>query len=467
MPRLQQAVRALDADPDLRAASWAITVMDLRTRQVLLDRSGHLALSTASTMKVVSTAAALAVLGPEFRFRTRLEYDGTLEGGVLRGNLYIAGDGDPSLGSARFGEPNDAAHTMIAWAQAIQAAGIREIQGRVIADDQLYSTQLMPGTWNWEDLANYYGAGVSALNINENLFRLDLVPGARAGDPVRVLRTDPPLGMELVNELSTGAPGSGDQAYLFGAPYTPLRYVRGTIPAGVSSFSIKGTIPDPALHCAQRLTEELRSCGVQTGGEASSTRLLQAAQTLRSARRTVVYTWQSPPLSEIVFHTNQQSVNLFAEALGIRTARELGKPASPAGAVEALEQYWSSQGLDPRQLFWADASGLSAENAMSTSQLCALLAQAWHAPYAEAFKASLPVAGQSGTLKNLAAGTAAEGRVRAKSGYIGGVRAYAGYVTTQGGQELAFAMIANRFSCTPGEMARKFGVLMARMAEGQ
>ncbi|GAB4421726.1 MAG: D-alanyl-D-alanine carboxypeptidase/D-alanyl-D-alanine-endopeptidase [Bacteroidia bacterium] len=467
LPALEAAVQALEQDAAMRPANWGMTVMDARTGQVLLAHNAYRNQATASVMKVVTTAAALGVLGADFRFATTLAYSGTLSDGVLQGDLYIRGTGDPSLGSARFGTTYDLSALMAAWVQGVKAAGIREVRGRVIGDDRFFSTQLTPGTWNWEDMGNYYGAGASGLNFLENLYRLDLKPGPQAGSATEVLRTDPAIAdLQFVNELTTGKPGSGDNAYIYGAPYTGLRYLRGSIPAGSAVFSIKGSIPDPALLAAQRLHEELGQCGVPVQAGATSTRRLKQAGMPVAAALRDIHTWQSPPLRDLVRETNLESLNLYAEALARRVAVARGKTApDAAAAAQVLDEYWRSQGIDTRGMCLCDGSGLSPGNMLSTHQLAAILVKARQTGYYEALYASLPVAGRSGSLSSMLKGTAAEGNLRAKSGYIQGVRSYAGYVQTRSGKELTFAVIANGYSGTPGEMRRRLETLMQRLAE--
>ncbi|RMG74178.1 MAG: D-alanyl-D-alanine carboxypeptidase/D-alanyl-D-alanine-endopeptidase, partial [Bacteroidetes bacterium] len=347
LPRLAAAVDALNRDPDMKGASWGITVLDARSGAEVFSFDPHRTLATASTMKIVSTSTALAVLGSAYRFPTVLGYTGSLNDGILQGDLYIRGSGDPSLGSDRFDPAYGPDQLLESWSARIQAAGIREIRGRIVGDDGYFSSQITPGEWPWEDMGNYYGAGASSLNYRENLYRLDLEPGPRAGAGTQVLRTDPALPeITFVNELVTGAPGSGDQAYIYGAPYTGLRYLRGSIPAGPRVFSIKGSIPDPAYLLALELQEELTACGVKITANATTSRRLRQAGAPVSDRLQTVHTHLSPPLSELVRETNMESLNLYAEALARASAVARGEAGESAAAAKAMQDYWQSQGVD-------------------------------------------------------------------------------------------------------------------------
>jgi D-alanyl-D-alanine carboxypeptidase/D-alanyl-D-alanine-endopeptidase (penicillin-binding protein 4) len=461
--RLEQAVEELNKDSGMRSAVWSICVRDAKSGELLLGKDEEKSLVTASTMKAVTSATALAILGPDYRFQTYLEHDGEIkEDGVLEGNLYLRGTGDPTLGSDRFGEEFEVEKVLSEWTKKLQEAGIKRIDGKVMADASYFSSQLTPGNWNWEDMGNYYGAGASGLNVYENFYTLYLKPGARQGAPATVVRTFPRIpGLQFNSELRTGAPGSGDNAWIYGSPYTLQRYLRGTIPLGPPIFKIKGSIPDPGFLLAYELVEALTSCDIFCQGYAA----LHQAGARKGRKR--LHTHYSPPLREILTPLNQKSINLYAECLLKAMGKKAGKEGSTAEGVEVLLEHWEAKGIETKGLYVRDGSGLSANNAVSTSFMTEVLAKAFQEPYGEVLKKSFPLAGRSGSLKGMLRGTAAEGRLYAKSGYLSGVRGYAGYVTTADGRELTFAMLANQYACSAGQMRRKFERLMALVAAGK
>jgi len=461
---IQSAINSLNRDPDMRSANWSFTVMDLESGNTVASHDPYRCLSTASSLKVITTATALAMLGPDYRYETFVEYDGNLSGSILSGNIYLRGSGDPSLGSDRFGEAFEMEKLLNKWALEIKASGIREIRGQVIGDAQIFSTQITPEEWAWEDIGNYYGAGASGLNLHENLYYLDLKPGASIGSSTQVIRTRPAMNITFHNELRTAGSRTGDNAYIFGAPYTRLRYLRGTIPAGRSVFTIKGSIPDPAQFAAEQLKAALEKCGVIVEGNATTIRFEDLQGRYRPSRRQVLLSHQSPRLEDIVYHTNMKSVNLFAEVLARTLAVHQGKFGGNEEAVDEIMGFWTAKGIDTKGMNMRDGSGLSAGNAVSSYQMASILRYVSGQRYFPEFKKSLPVAGRSGSLSGMMKGTAAEGRVQAKSGYIAGVRSYTGYVSTRSGQTWAFSMIANNYSCSAGAMRRKLEKLMVAMA---
>lgn len=466
LPALRRALERLGQDPDLRPASWGVAVVDLRSGKLLVSHDPQRSLATASTMKAITTATALEILGPDFRFETRLAYDGNIADSVLTGNLYLIGDGDPTLGSDRFGPQYEMEAMLNQFVQAVKAAGIKRVQGAVIGDASVFTSQLVPAKWSWEDMGNYYGAGTAGLNIHENAYRLDFRSG-RTGTLTDILRTEPSMDdLIFINEVIAGPPGSGDQAYIFGAPYSPQRYVRGSIPPNRASFSIKGSMSDPAQTTATWLRQELIDCGIFVNGPATTVRELWAQEGVPMTTRQPLHSFRSPPLAEIARATNFQSVNLFAEALAKRLAVARRRPGSTEAAVKVMADHWRARGVNPQGLYLRDGSGLSPNNGVSALQLAQILAKTAEGEAGAAFYASLPTAGREGTLRSMLQGTAAEGNLRAKSGFISGVRSYAGFVDLPDGRRVAFAMIANQFACGAGAMRRKLETLMAALAEG-
>lgn len=467
LSQVRSVISEIDAESDMKPATWSVCVREVTSGKVLIDHHASKSVVTASTMKVLTTATALALLGPQYRYETRVEYTGLItREGVLEGDIYIRGSGDPTLGSDRFGDEYKWDVLMQNWAERIRAAGIKRISGRIIADATIYDTQLTPGRWSWEDMGNYYGAGPGGLNINENLYKLYFTPGTSIGAITKVLKTEPKIpGLEFVNEITTGSYRSGDNGYIYGSPYTYKRYLRGTIPGGRRTFSIKGSIPDPALFTAQSLEKSLMTIGVKCAQEASSLRILGPETERHSTKDIFIYS--SIPLSDIVTATNEESINLYAEALLKHIAVAKGKEGSTENGLDALIDFWESSGVNTKGMRLRDGSGLSNNNMLTTNALSDILTKSYRTGYGKALFESLPVMGKSGTLSGMGRGTAAEGRVHAKTGTISAVRAFAGYVKTQGGSTLAFAAIANNFEGSSGRMRNRLIRIMDRLARLQ
>lgn len=490
VPAFGQVPLSSDSSALQRIHAWAVSLQNgplvsngivaLSVRRVndgkcLFGQNEYTSLSTASTLKLVSTATALATLGGTFSYTTTLEYDGVIKDSTLRGNLYLRGTGDPSLGSGRFAGYPSWIGLLKDMAGQVRRAGIRRIDGAVIGDASFYDDQPIPDTWPFSDLGNYYGAGLFGLNFNENLYRVYFKAGPTVAAPAPVLRTDPAMPyLTFNNRVTTGPTNSGDEVNIYGAPFQNTATLDGTIPAAGSGnsteFAVKGAMPDPAYFTAYAITEQLRRDSIRVAGAAISYRpgmsmtgtsmastsipgTLEVASLSNDAlgnkplARTAIARYVSPPLSDLVRETNFQSINLYAEALMRSAARQIRQaPTNWPESISAVTGFWNGKGIDLSGFRPRDGSGLSTVGALTTDNLTAILTAMTREGAYPAFYASIPVVGQTGTVRGLAKGTKAAGNVRAKSGTIEGVRAYAGYFTATDGTLMAFSLMINKYA---------------------
>jgi len=408
-----------------------IYAVRMSTGEVLLDQMSDQSFVPSSCMKITTTGAALHLLGPNLRFETHLEYDGSIANGkLLRGNLYIRGGGDPCLGSDRIAGVLPWEKQLETWANAIEQLGIKQIEGSVIGDATCWEKALSVPSWSWEDLGNYYGAGACGLTFHENFYTLVFSPGKKVGEKTKVLRTDPPeLAHTFQNEVITGPEGSGDRACVYGAEYFPTQFVRGTIPEAVKEFSIKGAIPDPAAWCTKLLCGKLQRRGIFIGNKSIAPK----------ESRTLIHTNLSPTVGEIVHYTNQKSINLYAEHLLKKMGEVDSKEGSTDAGVLAVTTFWKSQGLNLDGFHMADGSGLSRKNRVTPKELVQMLLLMKKSAYFSIFYDSLPK----------------RGIVRAKTGSMSFVRALAGY---EG--DIAFAILING-CCDQKELNQKMNSALA------
>ena len=416
-----------------------------------------LGLIPASTMKVVTTATANEILGPDFRFKTELQTAGKLdEEGTLTGHLIIRGGGDPTLGSSNLSS------ILSKWQAALREAGIKKIEGSIVGDATIFDNQLIPDTWQYNDFGNYYGAGACGLTFHQNLFYCSFRPG-NVGAEARFVGTDPELPeIQFINEMRTGTSGSGDRGYIYGLPYAKTFYLRGTVPGGRSTFTIKGALPDPAFFCAEAFTKHLNNNGLEVSGEPTTVRLMTIAGESVAARK-IIHTQKSDTLASIMNLTNMKSNNLRAECMHRMLAAGKESKASTVNASKIMSQHWSEKGVDMTGSFLGDGCGLSRSNIISTRQMALILYHAAQHEDFDSFYKTLPVAGRSGTLSSIGGGSAAEGRVVAKSGTIARVRNYAGYVNTRSGERYAFAIFFNNYSSDLWSVKSKIVRVWSRM----
>jgi D-alanyl-D-alanine carboxypeptidase/D-alanyl-D-alanine-endopeptidase (penicillin-binding protein 4) len=452
---LENALRAFEEHPGMKSGQWSFYAVDVQTRRVVAERHAEKSLLPASTLKVLTTATALGVLGKDFRFRTELRISGAVEGGVLKGNVHLVGFGDPTLGSTEMPGATSMKDLFTTLARALQQAGIRSIQGKVVGENGWKESDPAPAGWQWNDLGNFYAAGACGLNLLENQYKAIFRQAPKWGDAPRLLRIEPEVpGFSLVNELLSGQ--KDDEAYIYAAPFAQQGFVRGKIPTGSDEHTLKGSIPDPPLFAAHHFRKFLVANGISVTGPAVTERIepnLPAART--------VYTHYSPTLPKIVERANHESINLYCEALLKALAMQKGTRISFEKGLELLRDFWSDRGLPAEGVFLDDGSGLSRSNAVTAKYLGEVLRKAHldKGTFGD-FAATLPVAGKSGTIKSFCKDTPAEGRIRAKSGSMTRVRGYAGYATALSGKTIAFCLLANQFSCKDKEIRKAMEAVM-------
>jgi len=419
-------------DPSWDKASVSAYAVNTKTGEVVVDQQSDKSMVPASCVKAITTAVALQILGSEMRFQTDLEYDGVIEKGTLKGNLYIHGGGDPCLGSGRIEGSLAWDKQIDVWVEAIQKLGVKKIEGEVIGDASRWEKALAPSSWQWGDLGNYFGAGACALSFHENSYTLTFKPG-KEGEPAKIVRQEPEVPRLVIhNEITTGPVGSGDQAWIYGSEYSMMQYVRGTVPAGVETFSIKGSIPDPAKICGCLLEKALEKRGITV-----------LHKKREDGKRTVFHTTHSPTVKEIVYLTNQKSINLYAEHLLKKMGEVVFKEGSTEAGIRAVTEFLRSKQIDLEGFHLEDGSGLSRKNLVTAKQFVAILSQIKKTEAFPNFMESL---------------VQVAGHVKAKDGWMTQIRGYVGYAN-----ELVFAMIVNQ--CLDPQLPKKMKALVAELTQ--
>lgn len=466
LSELKKAIANLQNAEGMANSSYGICVMNAATGDIIAQHDMNRSLPTASTMKIITTATALSLLGENYQYKTTIEYDGEIVEGVLNGNVYIKGTGDPSLGSDRFGEGYSMNYILKVWAEELKKKGIRKINGKVIGDATLFSSQTIPDYWPWADIGNYYGTGATGLSLNENMYKIHLKTGKKEGDPVQLLGWEESMKhLTFMNELKTGEAGSGDNSYIYGAPYTTLRYIRGTLPPNEDDFVIKGSVPNSEGYCAEMFCDKLAELGVATTMGTGSMTLDKLEGKAYNKPRSPIYVQNSPNLKDIVYWTNQKSVNLFAECLLSTIGLAKTGVASTKSGIEEVWKFWEKKGIPTEGMFLMDGSGLSPNNCVTAYQMTAILRKMTTEPVFGNFLNSLPIAGKTGTLASMCKETAAEGKIQAKSGYMSRVRTYAGYATTKSGKRLCFTIFTHNYTDSAKKMRERIEELFVKMAE--
>lgn len=443
--RIEKAYQQFASDSQLKHATSSLYVINANTGEVVFDENSQVGLTPASTQKIITATTAFELLGKDYRYKTDLSINGRIEKQILKGDLFIVGSGDPTLGSWRYSSTID---TLILnqWTAAVQRLNIKQIDGEIIAVDNKFETQTIPDGWIWQDIGNYYGAGVMGLNWHENQYDLKLMPGKREGDSVEILGTYPEIEYnELINELKTGPKGSGDNGYIYYPPYSVNGFVRGTIPIGESPFTISGSLPMPSRYPAGYLGERLKRSGIKITGNWPSTNIekITEHEQITFPDRTIVSHF-SPSLDSIIYWFLQKSINFYGETLLKTMAFHKKKLGSTDSGVVVIKNFLKDKGIDEEELNIMDGSGLSPQNRVTTHAQVGILKYARTKDWYPYFYSALPT----------------YNGMKMKSGSIRDVKGYCGYQKSSDGNEYIFSFLVNNYSgASSAVVAKMFKVL--------
>ena len=426
------SINFLTTHPITGQANMSVLVQNMTTGEVIDEYRSDKVVPPASVMKLLTTAACLETMGPGFRFPTILEYTGSIENGMLYGDLYVHGGCDPSLGW----QGKTAFFTQ--WIKAVRAAGIKRIEGAVIADMTMLDGEAQNPGWLCEDAGNYYAPGIFALNYYGNTMNIVLKSG-EPGTVATVMKTEPQVDdIRFINRVRCDRI-QYDGAFVSGLPYSNERYLTGAVPSNLGTFGVKGDLPNPGLLLARHFTAKLREAGIAVAREAD---YLPDYNPLLPKRHEL-YIHYSEPLSELIKETNINSNNLYAEALFRYLGTRYTLPGTIHNSQDLLRDYWRRRGVAVQNAIIKDGCGLAPQDAISAKAFVQLLTIMSRSKNQEAWIASLPVSGKTGTLKSLCPGTALEGRIHAKSGTIAGTKNFAGYIDMPNGDTWVFAILIN------------------------
>ena len=439
-----QVLKVFTQKENLSHAGIGFKAVDLTTGKVIASYNEDMSLTPASTMKIVTTSTALEVLGSSCFYSTHLFYDGILEDSVLKGNLYIEGSGDPSLGSEFSEKGKDV--FIDNFLSGIREEGIKSIEGNIVVLDQLFGYDGVSPKYLWEDLGNYYASGIYGISIFDNMYRVYL----QSFDPdseTTVLYMEPEIeAIQFTNEITAGSTNSDNSAIL-GTPFSYNRRLYGTIPPNKTSFAVRGDIPDPGLFLAQYFVSSLQKQGIEVKGEALTYRINPQ---IPQERKEIAVN-NSNNLASLTRVVNVRSNNHYAEHLykTLQLTKEIDIPV-----------YWKSKGLDSSALFMFDGSGISPANAISAGFLTDILVYMnKKSGKSGAFYKSLPIAGKEGTVASFLKSTPLAGKARVKSGSITNVQSYAGYVEKDD-KRYAFAIIVNNFTGKRADVRKEIEQLL-------
>lgn len=437
-------------DPILKPATFSFAVFDVDSQEYILQHNKEKVLPAASTQKLISTSIALKTLGSDHQFSTQITHTGKIQDGALKGNICIFPNNNPGLANQRFGQSTD--DLLLIIDEFLKKNNVKIIGGGVEIVDSTYETESLPRTWVWEDIGNYYGANPTGTILNENVIELYFKSGA-IGEPTEIVKTIPEMPWIRFNNRVLGSKKKRDLAYVFSEPNGRFLTIEGTIPANRNSFKVKASLPNPQKALAYQIQSQLKAKGYTIRGK---------YKVRRKAKKQsfTIGEVKSPAVQEIVDVTNKKSINILAENLLINSHLFTNPKKDKLKWTKSYLK--NNMKIDTEGMVLKDGSGLSRFNAISAQQLVEVLNAMKNS---EELYNSLPVAGESGTLKSFLLNSLAKGKLRAKSGSMQGVRSYAGYVKTTKGKNLAFAIIVNNANASSRKTKKKIEEFLDYVAQ--
>ncbi len=433
---------------------WGVLVVDAATGETLYAHDPEKYFTPASNTKLYSTISALALLGPDFRWKTTLESRGKLDKhGRLLGDVVLVGRGDPNLSNRKFpfdtkverdGPPEK---ILAALADQLVARGIQQVEGDIVADDSYFPAERYATGWDIDDMTFGYGAPVSALTVNDNTLVIELRPADREGEPAWFGVEPWAEFYEFVNEVRTAAAGARTEVSAGREPGSRRVVLRGSLPLGAEPRHITLAVEEPAEFAAALLKRILESRGVRIYGHARAKHESHAepkdALNTNPESPAILAEHISVSLLDAVRLVNKISQNLHAELLLRAIGREKGTAGSTTASLKVLQDFLKSVGVPEGDVATFDGSGLSRRNLITPRATVALLIWAAKQPWAEPFIASLPVSAQDGTLAERMKNSSAAGHIHAKTGTLGNVAALSGFAETLHGTRVVFSMFGN------------------------
>jgi D-alanyl-D-alanine carboxypeptidase/D-alanyl-D-alanine-endopeptidase (penicillin-binding protein 4) len=365
----------------------------------------------------------------------------------------------------------DTAPLFIEWRDALRAAGIQRVEGRLIGDDNAFDDRTLGAGWAWDYLTAGYAAPSSALSYNENVAVMRIAPGAAVGDPARVDLGPPGHELDLTIAVTTSAPDAPASIAFERLPGSPALLVRGSMPAGAPTLVLTTTVDNPTRYFVDAFRLALQTRGLEVSGGAWDIDEVDSPSPPAGERR-VLAARHSQPLSVLIGYAMKVSQNFYGDmllkAIGAHAAAAPG--GETVGSLEtgrtAVRETLTAWGLPVDTLAMYDGSGLSRYNYASADLLVGVLKHAWHdARLRGPFAASLPVGGHDGTLERRMRNTLLDRRVQAKTGTISNVRSLAGYAETAAGEKLVFAIVANHFTAPTAEVDRVMEAVLEELVK--
>jgi serine-type D-Ala-D-Ala carboxypeptidase/endopeptidase (penicillin-binding protein 4) len=428
-------------DPSFSNANWGVVIQSLETGEYFYKRNEDKLFMPASSLKLFTTAAGLILLGPEYRFTTNIYRRGIIDGSVLKGDLVIQGRGDPTISARFYG--GDMLRLYNLWADSLLDAGIEEIDGNIIGDDSEFDDRGLGEGWAWDDESYWYSAQASAISFNDNCVDLSVFVRQDKKNSKVFVHPDTKY-VVVTNEVNVVPKDSTTNIDVYRERGTNLITVSGTIKVDSDTVRTFCTVNNPTQFAMVTLKKVLEDKGIKISGSPMVVDDLPHPIDYKLAE--FLFTNSSNPLREIIRVVNKNSQNFYAEQILKTIGLETAHYGTRENGIVAEYDVFKEMGINTDGMRLTDGSGLSRLNLVSPRHFNSLLNYMFKSKYFIPYFNSLPIAGVDGTLGTRLKNTRAEGKVRAKTGFLTDVRSLCGYAFTGDNEPIAFTIIANNFN---------------------
>jgi len=460
---LRERITAHIGQQKFAAAQWGVKIVSLDTGKTIFEHNAQKFFNPASNAKLYTAAMALDSLGLDYRIKTSLYSNARPDAsGTLKSDLIVYGRGDPTMAARLNG--GDYFKGFDPLITQLTNAGVRRIEGDLVADESYFTGPPFGSGWQWDDLQAYYGAEVSSLTVDDNALDLFVKPAERVGMPCRITTGPPTTFVTFINRTQTAPKGSETHIVVYRPVAENIIYVSGTLAIDSSGYYAAVAVHNPASLFVTLLKDALAARGIVVSGR---TRVIdwkyREVTPVDFTRFIELGSVESMPLGDIVRETLKPSQNLYAQLLllqvGARVRTRSGKKDSiresetpgsfsttEALGINSMNDFLARIGVKQGDVLLEEGSGLSRLDVITPEATVALLSYASRSSWAEIYRNALPIAAVDGTLQNRMKGTAAAGNVRAKTGTLRYVHALSGFVTTAAGEHLVFSIMLNNYN---------------------
>jgi serine-type D-Ala-D-Ala carboxypeptidase/endopeptidase (penicillin-binding protein 4) len=467
---LSARIEAVLADPDVARGFWGIEVVSLASGKTLYTHDADKLFTPASNTKLFTTSAAMALIGPDHRFKTTVETAGTIDKyGRLTGDLVLVGRGDPNLSgrtlpyNLRTERKLPPIKVLEDLADQLVQKGLKSVDGDLVGDDSYYAFERYGEGWTQDDLVWEWGAPVSALTINDNVVFVSIMPADRAGEKAFVQVSPFADYYRVDNRIMTTPAGTEPRKiFISREPGSNQITFWGNVPLDDLGAHEALAVEDPANFAAQLFRSLLEKRGVAVGGhsrthhtELAKLSTITVTTTASAggggdrvpqnqfAQPLVLASYESQPFGLDLRVINKVSQNLHAELTLRLLGHEKGAGGTIESGLEVLHGFLAQAGIQSDEYVFYDGSGLSRQNLVTPHAIVKLLKYVALQPFYQSFQDTLPVAGVDGSLADRFRNSVARGKVTAKTGSLGHVNALSGYAHTTSGEAVVFSVICN------------------------